>query len=72
MVRMVVTSEQAQILTTANEKIELFDDAGNRLGVVARPISEADVALAQKRAESNQPYRTTKEVLERLKSLEQQ
>lgn len=70
MVRMVVTPEQAKILITAMEKIELFDGAGNRLGVVARPISEADLALAQKRAESNQPYRTTKEVLDRLKSLE--
>jgi hypothetical protein len=69
MVELVVTAEQAKLLSEAKGSVEIVDAQGNRLGFFARRFSDRDVASARLRASSGQPGRSTAEVLERLKSL---
>ena len=71
MVQIVVTPDQARAIADAKDKIEFVDAQGNRLGFFARPVSEDEIVIARRRAASNEPRRTTQQVLERLKSLEQ-
>ena len=70
MVQIVVTSDQAKVLANARDSVEIVDTNGNRLGFFARPFSEQDIAIARHRAASDEPRRTTKQVVERLKNLE--
>ncbi len=73
MVKIVVTENQAKTITEAKDAIEIVDGRGNRLGFVARPFTGEDVAIARRRAASDEPRRTTEQVLDRLKkSLEQE
>ena len=72
MVKVVVTEEQAKAIAEAKDGVEIVDAAGNRLGFFARPFTEEDIAIARQRAASDEPRRTTREVIERLKSLEQE
>lgn len=72
MVRIVVTPEQALILATATESVEIVDANGQRLGFLARPFSAEDIAEAQRRAQSNEPRWSTAQALERLKTAEPQ
>lgn len=69
MVELVVTPEQAKLLAEANDSVEIVDGNGNRLGFLARPVLDRDVATASQRAEAAQPGRRTAEVLDRLKNL---
>ena len=71
MVKIVVTEDQEKIIAEANGGVEIVDAAGNRLGFFARPFTDEDIAIARQRAASDEPRRTTEQVLERLKSLEQ-
>ena len=68
MVQIVVTADQAKVLSEAKDSVEIVDLHGNRLGFFARPFSKPDIAIALARAASNEPRRTTKQVIERLKS----
>lgn len=70
MVQIVLTPEQARVLATATNSIEIVDAQGNRLGFFARPFSNQDVENARKRADSDEPRRKTEQVLEHLQSLE--
>ena len=72
MVKIVVTDDQAKAITEAKGGIEIVDAAGNRLGFFARPFTDQDVAIARQRAASDEPRRTTQQVIDRLKSLEQE
>ena len=72
MVKIVVTEDQAKAIAEAKESVEIVDAAGNRLGFFARPFTEHDIAIARERAASNEPRRTTQQVIERLKSLEEE
>ena len=72
MVKVVVTEDQAKVIAAAKEGVEFVDAAGKRLGFFARPFSEDDIAIARKRAASDEPRRTTQQVIDRLKSLEQE
>lgn len=72
MVQIVMTPDQAKLLAEAKDTVEVVDLNGNRLGFFARPFSEEDVAIARERANSNEPRRSTKQVIERLKSLERE
>lgn len=70
MVQIVVTEDQAKAIAESQERIEIVDTAGNRLGFFARPFTDDDVANARKRAASDEPRRTTEQVIDRLNSLE--
>lgn len=70
MVKIIVTEDQARAITEAKDVVEIVDTGGNRLGFVARPFTNEDIAIARRRAASDEPRRTTKQVLDRLKSLE--
>ena len=72
MVKIVVTEDQAKAIAAAEESVEIVDAAGNRLGFFARPFTDDDIAIARQRAASDEPRRTTQEVIERLKSLEEE
>jgi len=72
MVKIVVTEDQAKAIAAAEEGVEIVDAANNRLGFFARPFSDDDIAIARQRAASDEPRRTTQEVIERLKSLEEE
>ena len=71
MVKIVVTEDQARLIAATEESVEIVDAAGNRLGFFARSFTDNDIAIARQRAASNEPRRTTQEVIERLKSLEE-
>ena len=72
MVKIVVTEDQAKAIAAAEEGVEIVDAAGNRLGFFARPFTDDDIAIARERAASDEPRRTTQEVIERLNSLEKE
>ena len=66
MVELVVTPEQAKLLSEAKDSVEIVDADGNRLGFFARRFSENEVATARLRAAGRNAGRTTDEVLGRL------
>lgn len=72
MVQIVVTAEQAKQLGASREPIEIVDQDGNRIGYYTQPFSNADIAEAKRRSESEAGGRTTKEVLDRISKLASQ
>jgi hypothetical protein len=72
MVKVVVTEDQARTIADAKDGVEFVDAAGNRLGFFARPFTDEDIAIARQRAASDEPRRTTQQVIDRLKSLEEE
>ena len=69
MIRVVATEEQARRIVEARETVEIVDPLGNRLGYFARPFSDEDLRIARERLASNEERRSTKTVVERLKSM---
>lgn len=69
MVELVLTDEQARLLTEARESVEVIDPQGNRLGFFARRFSDVDIEIARNRANSGQSGTATSILLERLSSL---
>lgn len=72
MQHLVVSDEQARLIVLASEAIEIRDRQGKHLGYVAHEFSEEDIAVARERMTSDEPRRTTREVLDRLRSSEQE
>ena len=70
MIRIVATAEQIRQLQEADDAIELVDEQGNRLGVVAREVDLEDIRIARERLKSDQPRYTYAEVLEHIRSRE--
>ena len=70
MIRIVATAEQIRQLNEADQGIELVDEAGQRLGVVAREIDLEDIRMARARLESDQPRLSYAAVLHHLHGLE--
>jgi hypothetical protein len=70
MIRIVATAEQIRQLNAADDLIELVDENGKRIGVVAREIDLEDIRTARARLESNQPRLPYAAVLEYLHRLE--
>ncbi|MBW3599890.1 MAG: hypothetical protein KY475_21785 [Planctomycetes bacterium] len=70
MTQIVLTGEQAQIFMAATEPVEIRDETGNLLGIVARGLREDEIALARERLQSDGPWISTRDVLEHLNSLE--
>jgi hypothetical protein len=72
MLHIVVDEEQAKIISESSERIEIRDRNGRHLGYVTQGVSEEDIAIAKERMASDEPRYTTAEVLDHLRSLEQQ
>jgi hypothetical protein len=70
MIRIVATAEQIRQLNAADGLIEIVDENGKRIGVVAREIDLEDIRTARARLESNQPRLSYAAVLEYLHGLE--
>lgn len=70
MEQMIVTDDQAKLLTQSHESVEIVDARGNRLGTVVRPPSEEDVQIAKMKIEQAGARYTTEEVISHLRSLE--
>jgi hypothetical protein len=66
----VVDDEQAKIISEATDSVEIRDRHGNRLGFVTHEFTDEDIAIARQRLASDEPRRTTQEVLDHLRSLE--
>ena len=67
----VIDDQQAKIIAEATDWVEIRDRNGRHLGYVAHGFTEEDLAVARRRLASGEPRRTTREVLDRLRSLEQ-
>ena len=70
MVQIVVTAEQAKQLGKSREPIEILDQEGNRIGYYTQPFTNAEIAEAKRRFESESGGRTTQEVLDRISKME--
>jgi hypothetical protein len=70
MVTLVLTAEQAKVLADARETVEVTDAAGTRLGVIERPLSDAEVETALARLAESRGGKTTVEVLAKLMTLD--
>jgi len=80
MTQIVLTSEQARILTQASEPVAICRPDGSIAGWISPgtrfvvpevcPFSPEEIAAAEQEADSPGPWYTTKEVLEHLRSLD--
>jgi hypothetical protein len=70
MIRIVATAEQIRQLSQADDLIELVDEGGNRLGIVAREVDLEDIRIARERLNSDQPRLSYADVLDHLHRLE--
>lgn len=68
----VVSQADADRVATAQDVIEVCDNAGLILGYITQPVSEEDIAIARSRVGSNGPRSTIDQVLAHLQSLGQQ
>ena len=81
MSEIILTPEQAAALSSPEEVVAIRHPDGSFLGFVSlanryivpgkSPFSPEDVAAAEEEAEGEGPWRTTQEVLERLRSLDE-
>jgi hypothetical protein len=70
MPEIVLTDEQARVVRMARKPIQVRDARGNTLGWIQPIWTEEDIVEAKKAAASEGPWRTTEQVLERLRSAE--
>lgn len=70
MVQIVVTAEQAKQLGKSRESVEIVDQEGNRIGYYTQPFTNAEIAEAKRRSESESGGRTTQDVLDRISKME--
>lgn len=66
----VVDEQQARLIAEATESIEIRDLHGRHLGYVAHGFTAEDFSVARQRLASDAPRRTTREVLDHLRSIE--
>jgi len=69
MTHIVIDDEQARLIAGTRERVEIRDQNGNCLGYFLPEFSDADIALAKARRDSDEPRKSTAEVLEHLRSL---
>ena len=72
MPHIVVDDDQAKMISQSTESIEIRDRSGKHLGYVAHGFTEEDIAIAKQRMASDEPRYPTEQVLDHLRSLEQQ
>jgi len=70
MLEIILTQEQAAIVASAMQPVQIRDPSGNILGVIDPPWSEADIEDALRRRASNEPGFSFQQVMEHLRSLE--
>ena len=70
MVRIVATEEQIRQLMESKECVEFVEQAGNRLGVLARNVDLEDIKIARARLASDDERLPLAAVLEHLSTLE--
>ena len=76
MIRIVISSDQAEHLRSDDETIELVDEKGRRIGLFNRFTAApgwtaAEIEDAKSRAAGSRGGRTTAEVLDRLRSIDE-
>jgi hypothetical protein len=67
---LILTEEQARLVTETLGTLRVRDHQGNVLGTLAPTWTEEDIADARRRLASAEPRYTTAQVLEYLRSLE--
>lgn len=72
MVQVVMTEAQAKLFAATDERVEIVDAQGRRLGTVTRPPCDEDVRIAKERIAQGGKRYTTEEVVSHLRSLGQQ
>jgi hypothetical protein len=72
MPHIVVNDEQAKVIAESAEQIEIRDKDGRHLGYVTHGFTEEDIAMVKQRLASSEPRYTTQQVLDSLRSLDQQ
>jgi len=71
MLEIVLTEEQSKVIASALKPVQVRTSTGTVVGMIAPAWTEEDIAEAKRRLASDQPRRTTAEVLAYLRSLEQ-
>jgi hypothetical protein len=72
MVQLILNDEQAQVLATALQPIQVCDAKGNVLRIIPPIWTEADIVEAKKTLATEKTWYTTEQVLAHLRALEQQ
>jgi hypothetical protein len=72
MLQIVLTDEQAKVVASSRQPVQVCDARGNILGHIEPMWTEADIAEAERRLKSDERRYTTSEVLEFLGSLEKE
>jgi hypothetical protein len=70
MPHIVLSEEQAKVVASALQPIQVRDAKGTVLGVIPSIWTDEDIAEAKRRLASNGPWYTTEQVLAHLRSLE--
>jgi hypothetical protein len=70
MPQIVLNDEQAQVVATALQPVQVRDAKGNYLGTIPPIWTDEDIAEAKRQLASNEPWYTTAEVLAHLRSLQ--
>jgi hypothetical protein len=67
-----LSPQQTEMLANSSDPVILCDPSGNVVGYVNREVgfTEEDINEARRRITSNEPGRTSEQVMERLRSLE--
>jgi hypothetical protein len=71
MIQVVLNNDQAKAVQQAGGTVELRDLQGMLLGYVSPPPTEAEIAEAKRRLESDGPWYNTEQVMDHLRSTEQ-
>jgi hypothetical protein len=72
MFEIVLTDEQARVVSSALKPVQVRDRKGNVLGTITPAWTEADVAEAKRILATNKTWYTTEQVLSHLRSLEKE
>ena len=72
MTQLILDDEQVEAVRQAADRLEVRDRGGNLVAYLAKQsgFSPQEIAEAKRRMNSDGPWRTTQQVLDRLKSLE--
>lgn len=70
MPHIVVDDEQAKLIAATEDSIEIRDKRGHHLGYVAHGFTDEDFAIAKRRMMSDEPRYSTKQVMDRLHSMD--
>jgi hypothetical protein len=69
MAHLVVDDAQAKVIAESAGRIEIRDRHGKHLGYVFTDFTPEDIEMAKQRRDSDEPRRSTQEVLDHLQSL---